>query len=87
MASNTGSFENGMKAEIAQNLPSESYVEGFQVIPGMKDAVDALVDSQSPPEASAAIEFILEGLHLSNKLNREIVNDRVVYTEGHSKDI
>ena len=78
------SFENGMKAEIAQDLPSEAYVEGFQVIPGMKDAVGALVDPQNPPEASAAIEFILEGLHLSNKLNREMLNDRVVYKEKPS---
>jgi magnesium chelatase subunit I len=81
LASITASFDNGMKAEISQNLPSEAYVEGFQVIPGMKDAVDTLVDSQNPPEASAAIEFILEGLHLSNKLNRNIVNDRVVYQD------
>jgi magnesium chelatase subunit I len=78
------SFENGMKAEIAQDLPSEAYVEGFHVIPGMKDTVATLVDPQSPPEASAAIEFILEGLHLSNKLNRVVVNDRVVYKEKAS---
>ena len=81
LASITESFENGMKAEIAQNLPSEAYVEGFQVIPGMKDAVGTLVDPQSPQEASAAIEFILEGLHLSNKLNREILSDKVVYKD------
>jgi magnesium chelatase subunit I len=77
-----GAFENGMKAEIAQDLPSESYLEGFQVIPGIKDAVGKLVDPQSAPEASAAIEFILEGLHLSNKLNREVVEDRVVYKDN-----
>ena len=74
-------FENGMKAEIAQDLPSEAYLEGFRVIPGIKDAVGQLVDPQNAPEASAAIEFILEGLHLSNKLNRELVNDKVVYKE------
>jgi magnesium chelatase subunit I len=75
------SFENGMKAEIAQDLPSEAYMEGFQVIPGIKEAVTKLVDPHNAPEASAAIEFILEGLHLSNKLNREVVKDRVVYKE------
>lgn len=75
------SFENGMKAEISQDLPSEAYLEGFQVIPGMEDAVGRLVDPKNPPEASAAIEFILEGLHLSNKLNREVVNGKVIYKE------
>jgi magnesium chelatase subunit I len=78
------SFENGMKAEISQDLPSEAYMEGFEVIPGMKDAVRTLANPENPPEASSAIEFILEGLHLSNKLNREILNDRVVYKEGIS---
>jgi len=73
------SFENGIKAEISQNLPSEAYMEGFQVIPGIKDAVRTLVNPENAPEASAAIEFILEGLHLSNKLNREVVRDRIVY--------
>jgi magnesium chelatase subunit I len=87
LTSITESFENGMKAEISQNLPSEAYVEGFQVIPGMKDAVGTLVDTQSPQEASAAIEFILEGLHLSNKLNREILNDKVVYKEKLSSKL
>lgn len=73
------SFENGIKAEISQDLPSEAYMEGFQVIPGIKDAVRTLVNPEDAPEASAAIEFILEGLHLSNKLNREIIKDRIVY--------
>ncbi len=73
------SFDRGMTAEISQHLPSTAYMEGFKVIPGMREAVQTLVDADSPPEASAAIEFILEGLHLSNKVNREILRDRVVY--------
>jgi len=73
------SFESGMTAEISQYLPSAAYIEGFRVIPGMKTAVQTLVNPDSPPEASSAIEFILEGLHLSNKVNREILQNRVVY--------
>ncbi|MFC1886559.1 magnesium chelatase, partial [Thermodesulfobacteriota bacterium] len=73
------SFDRGMTAEISQHLPSEAYIEGFKVIPGMKEAVRTLVDPDSPPEASSAIEFILEGLHLSNKVNREVVQNRMIY--------
>ena len=51
------------------------------MIPGIKEAVTKLVDPHNAPEASAAIEFILEGLHLSNKLNREVLKDRVVYKD------
>jgi len=73
------SFENGMVAEISQFQSSEAYLEGFNVIPGMKEAAKTLVDPKKPQEASSAIEFILEGLHLSNKLNRELKGKGMVY--------
>lgn len=79
LASIIESFDNGMGAEVSQLFPSEDYMDGLKVIPGMKAAVETLVNPDSPPEASAAIEFILEGLHLSNKLNREITDKRRVY--------
>lgn len=79
LASIIESFDNGMGAEVSQLFPSEDYMDGLKVIPGMKAAVETLVNPDSPPEASAAIEFILEGLHLSNKLNREITEKRRVY--------
>ena len=79
LASIVESFDNGMGAEVSQLFPSEDYMDGLKVIPGMKAAVETLVNPDSPPEASAAIEFILEGLHLSNKLNREITEKRRIY--------
>ncbi len=79
LASIIESFDNGMGAEVSQLFPSEDYMDGLRVIPGMKAAVETLVNPDNPPEASAAIEFILEGLHLSNKLNREISEKRRVY--------
>ncbi len=79
LASIVESFDNGMGAEVSQLFPSEDYMDGLKVIPGMKAAVETLVNPDNPPEASAAIEFILEGLHLSNKLNREITEKRRIY--------
>ncbi len=72
-------FDNGMGAEVSQLLPSKDYMDGLKVIPGMKEAVRSLVNPESPPEVSSAIEFILEGLHLSNQLNREVIDKRRVY--------
>ena len=66
------SFQNGMSAEISQLQPSENYMDGLKIIPGMENAVAKIADISSPPLVASAIEFILEGLHLSNKLNREI---------------
>jgi magnesium chelatase subunit I len=73
------SFQNGVGAEVSRFLPSEDYMDGYEVIPGMRNAVQTLVDPDNPPEASSAMEFILEGLHLSNQLNREVVDKGIVY--------
>lgn len=45
----------------------------------MKEAVGTLINPDLPSDASSAIEFVLEGLHLSRKLNREVKDDRMVY--------
>ena len=73
------SFQNGMSAEISRVQPSETYMDGLNLIPGMKEAVQTLVDTNSPQEVSSAVEFVLEGLHLSNKLNREIQGSGMIY--------
>jgi magnesium chelatase subunit I len=75
----TEAFENGMVAEISQFQTSEAYMEGFNVIPGIKAAAKTLVEIKNPAEAASAIEFVLEGLHLSNKLNREAKGKGLVY--------
>jgi hypothetical protein len=54
-------------------------MDGYEVIPGMKDAVERLVDPNDPQKASSAMEFILEGLHLSNKLNKEVAEKGIIY--------
>jgi magnesium chelatase subunit I len=72
-------FQNGVAAEVSRDLSSEEYMDGYEVIPGMREAVGSLADPDNPPEASSAMEFILEGLHLCNKLNREVINGGIVY--------
>lgn len=73
------SFKNGMSAEISSEQSSEDYMDGYKVITGLEDAVKTLVDPKNPAQASSAIEFILEGLHLSNQLNREALKKGMVY--------
>jgi magnesium chelatase subunit I len=79
LSSIVDSFQDGAGAEVSKFLPSAEYMDGYEVIPGMRKAVQTLVDADHPPEASAAMEFILEGLHLSNKLNREVVEKGTIY--------
>jgi hypothetical protein len=54
-------------------------MEGFNVIPGIKDTAKSLSGLESPSRTSSAIEFIIEGLHLPNELNWETKGKGTVY--------
>lgn len=72
-------FEDGWKVEVGDDLPSSEYAEGVDQIPGLRKAVEGLGCGGGPARIAAAVEFVLEGLHLSNRLNRELVGNRAVY--------
>ena len=72
-------FDDGWKVEVGDDLPSSEYADGVDQIPGLRKAVEHLVCGDSPARIAAAVEFVLEGLHLSNKLNREVAGGRLVY--------
>jgi len=72
-------FEKGMSVEISRFQPSGAYLDGLKFIPGMQAAVERLTGLDSAPRVAAALEFVLEGLHLSNKLNREALENGVRY--------
>jgi magnesium chelatase subunit I len=73
------SFGDGWKVEVGSQLPSAEYTEGLDQIDGLRAAVEKLGMAGSPARIAAAVEFVLEGLHLSNKLNREAEGDRILY--------
>ena len=75
------SFNDGIGAEVSQLIPSGEYMDGLHTIPGLRESVASLCNPEDPAEASSAIEFILEGLHLSNKLNRETQEGTRIYKE------
>jgi magnesium chelatase subunit I len=81
LSSIVASFNNGIGAEVSQLIPSGEYMDGLQTIPGLRESVASICNPEDPAEASSAIEFILEGLHLSNKLNRETQEGTRIYKE------
>jgi magnesium chelatase subunit I len=85
LSSIVDSFNDGMGAEVSQSIPSEEYMDGLKNVPGLREAVKSLANPKDLAESSSAIEFILEGLHLSNKLNREVVEGVRVYKETINK--
>ena len=64
-------FQKGATMSVSAELPSKEYVAQALQIPGMKGAVAKLGAQGSPAAIAAAVEFVLEGLHLNRKLNKE----------------
>jgi len=64
-------FSNGMALEVSENLPSMEYVHQVSEIKGLKAAVTKLSAQGNPAVIASAVEFILEGLHLNRRLNKD----------------
>ena len=72
-------FDDGWKVEVGDELPAKEYAEGLDNIAGLRKAVELLGCGSSPARIAAAVELVLEGLHLQNKLNREVAGRRLTY--------
>lgn len=76
----TISFEDGAVVHAGDDVGSADYAALFGDIPGLRPVVDELVDGDSGAAVQAsAIEFVLEGLHLSKRLNKDAVGTRATY--------
>jgi len=72
-------FNSGWGVEVSDQMASQDYLEGIKEIPGLKEAIRTLGIQESPSLMASATEFVLEGLHLHQKLNKEIEGGRVTY--------
>jgi magnesium chelatase subunit I len=67
-----GRFEEGFAAETSDLLPADSLLGQFGELPGLSRLMERLgVEEESPGVAASALEFALEGLHLSRRLNKD----------------
>jgi magnesium chelatase subunit I len=78
-------FDDGLVMETGDRVPSREYVRWMHEVPGMPEAVRALgvdLDAEDPATPSlvaSAVEFILEGLHLQRRLNKDRGPSGVIY--------
>ncbi len=72
-------FEAGWGVEVSDQMRAEEYLEGIRQIPGLREGVALLGSFESPALMAAAIEFVLEGLHLHQKLNKDRSGGRYAY--------
>ncbi len=52
-------------------MPSARYLRWLREVPGLAEAVSRLGVDESPAVVASAVEFVLEGLHLHRRLNKD----------------
>lgn len=67
-----GAFEEGIIAHTGEDIPSADEARLLEQVPALRTSVQALTaGDESPAAVAAAVEFVLEGLHLSKRLNKD----------------
>ncbi len=72
-------FEEGLVVETGSTVQSDAYVSRLPEMANMREMVERIEPSDSPAAVASAIELILEGLHLSRRLNRDQSGGNFVY--------
>jgi len=72
-------FDEGTVIHAGDDVSSASYIEVLRRMAVLRSPVMALAGSETPAAIASATEFVLEGLHLSKRLNKEAVAGRATY--------
>ncbi|HEU0240900.1 MAG TPA: sigma 54-interacting transcriptional regulator [Micromonosporaceae bacterium] len=77
----TDLFAEGSYVETGPLVPATELLGQFGSIPGLSKLLDRLGhgDDASPGEVAAAVELVLEGLHLTRRIDKTMVDGRSVY--------
>jgi len=76
-------FDNGVSVSAGEDISSADYLALMKLMPALDAPVQALLadepDAEAPEVVASAIEFVLEGLHLSKRLNKDAAGGRAQY--------
>src|SRR5205823_5770661 len=64
-------FDEGTVVHAGDDVASAQYVDSLGRMPALRAVVEPLAESETPAAVASAVEFVLEGLHLSKRLNKE----------------
>jgi magnesium chelatase subunit I len=63
-------FEGTLAIQVSDDMPSGEYVRQVAELPPLRSLAQKL-GATDPATLASAVEFVLEGLHLSKKLNKD----------------
>ena len=73
-------FETGTIAHVGEDIPSAELIALFNDIPALRAPVLVLTEGdESPAVLASAVEFVLEGLHLTRRLNKDASGTKATY--------
>lgn len=72
-------FERGLSVQVGDDMSAMEYVNQLSKVGGLSKAIDKLNGRGSTASVASSIEFILEGLHLNRRLNKDEVRGKVRY--------
>ena len=78
-------FQEGLTFETSDSLPSKTYSRGLKYLDGMSGVLEYLGCDKEPAVKASALEFVLEGLHLNRRLNKEKRGGRYMYNTSPSQ--
>jgi magnesium chelatase subunit I len=72
-------FKSGISVEVGDMMPSSNYERIVKQVEGLPAQIAKVEAKPSLPQTASVVEFILEGLHLNKRLNKDRVGPRVQY--------
>src|SRR4051812_43602655 len=72
-------FEDGRIVHTGADVPSAEYADLLGSMTGLREALSELGVGETPAGVAAAVEFVLEGLHLSKRLNKDSIGGKTTY--------
>ena len=72
-------FRSGLAVEVGESLAAGDYAGIVQRIEGLNEALQPLNVGEDSASLASAIEFLLEGLHLNKRLNKDVVGSQIFY--------
>jgi magnesium chelatase subunit I len=71
--------DGGRVVHTGDDIPAARFVEALGQLPALESVVLSLAGEESPAAVASATEFVLEGLHLAKRLNKDASGTRATY--------
>ncbi len=72
-------FEDGTMLEVGEGISARAYTRAIGEVPELASALKRLSLPDRPEVRASVIEFLLEGLHLNKRLNKDEVDGKALY--------